>query len=59
MFRKQLVEAGVLTEEIEARLAAEIKAIVDDATEYAEREPDPDPATATRFVYHDEPSGSS
>ena len=59
MFRKQLVEAGVLTEEIEARLAAEIKAIVDDATEYAEREPDPDPATATRFVYHDEPSGTS
>src|SRR6185295_3260671 len=36
MFRKQLVDAGVLTEAIEARLAAEIKAAVDDATEYAE-----------------------
>jgi 2-oxoisovalerate dehydrogenase E1 component subunit alpha len=56
-FRKQLVEAGVLTEEIEARLAAEIKAVVDDATEYAEHQPDPDPATATRYVYHDEPDG--
>jgi len=59
MFRKQLVDAGVLTEEIEARLAAEIKAAVDDATEYAESQPDPDPATATRFVYHDEPGETS
>jgi 2-oxoisovalerate dehydrogenase E1 component alpha subunit len=59
MFRRQLVDAGVLTEEIEARLAAEIKATVDDATEYAEQQPDPDPATATRFVYHDEPGGTS
>jgi len=59
MFRKQLVDAGVLTEEIEARLAAEIKAAVDDATEYAESQPDPDPGTATRFVYHDEPGGTS
>jgi len=59
MFRKQLVDAGVLTEEIEVRLAAEIKAAVDDATEYAESQPDPDPGTATRFVYHDEPGGTS
>ena len=46
-FREQLRDAGVLTDEIEARLAAEIAAAVEDATEYAEREPDPDPATAT------------
>ena len=59
MFRKQLVDAGVLTEAIEVRLAAEIKAAVDDATEYAESQPDPDPGTATRFVYHDEPGGTS
>ena len=50
-FRAQLREAGVLTDEVEARLAAEIGAIVDDATEYAESQPDPDPATATRYVY--------
>src|SRR5580765_670272 len=31
-FRKQLVDAGVLTEEAEARIAAELKAAVDDAT---------------------------
>ena len=51
LFRDQLREAGVLTEEIEARLTAEITAAVDDATEYAESQPDPDPATALRYVY--------
>ncbi|HEX5147679.1 MAG TPA: thiamine pyrophosphate-dependent dehydrogenase E1 component subunit alpha [Candidatus Limnocylindrales bacterium] len=50
-FREQLRDAGVLTDEIEARLTAEIKAIVEDATDYAEAQPDPDPAGATRFVY--------
>jgi 2-oxoisovalerate dehydrogenase E1 component alpha subunit len=56
-FREQLREAGLLTDEIEARLAAEIKAEVDDATEYAESQPDPDPALATRFVYADGTEG--
>jgi 2-oxoisovalerate dehydrogenase E1 component alpha subunit len=51
LFRAQLVEAGVLTPEIEARLTAEIAAAVDDATEYAEGEPDPDPSTGLRYVY--------
>ena len=50
-FREQLRGAGVLTEEIEARLTAEIAAVVEDATEYAEAQPDPDPAGATRYVY--------
>lgn len=50
-FRDQLRDAGVLTDEIEAGLTAEIKAAVDDATDYAESQPDPDPATATRYVY--------
>jgi 2-oxoisovalerate dehydrogenase E1 component alpha subunit len=52
-FREQLREAGVLTEEIETRLGAEIKAAVEDATDHAEAQPDPDPATATRYVYAD------
>ena len=43
LFREQLREAGVLTDEIEARLTAEIKAAVEDATDYAEAQPDPDP----------------
>ncbi len=58
-FRTQLSEAGVLTDEIEARLSAEIKAAVEDATDYAEAQPDPDPATATRYVYADEPVAPS
>ncbi len=50
-FREQLVGAGVLTAEIEAALSAEISAIVTDATDFAESEPDPQPSTAMRWVY--------
>jgi 2-oxoisovalerate dehydrogenase E1 component alpha subunit len=55
LFRAQLVEAGILTDEVEARVASEVKAAVDDATEYAESQPDPDPATAMRYVYAESP----
>ena len=55
-FREQLREAGVLTDEIEANLNAAIKGTVDEATEYAEAQPDPDPSGATRYVYAD-PAG--
>jgi 2-oxoisovalerate dehydrogenase E1 component alpha subunit len=51
VFRERLRDARVLSDEIEERLAGEIKAAVDDATDYAEAQPDPDPATATRYVY--------
>ncbi|HEY4634240.1 MAG TPA: thiamine pyrophosphate-dependent dehydrogenase E1 component subunit alpha [Candidatus Limnocylindrales bacterium] len=51
VFRGQLVDAGVLTPEAEERVAAEVRAAVDDATDYAEAQPDPDPATAMRYVY--------
>jgi 2-oxoisovalerate dehydrogenase E1 component alpha subunit len=51
VFRAQLRDAGVLTDAIEERLAAEIKDAVHDATEFAEAEPDPDPSTAMRYVY--------
>ncbi len=50
-FREQLRDAGVLTEAIEARLTSEIEAAVNDATDYAEAQPDPDAATGTRYVY--------
>jgi len=58
-FRAQLREAGVLTDEIEARLLAEITAAVHDATEYAEAEADPDPETAMRYVYAGDPEDVS
>ena len=51
LFRGQLRDAGVLDEAAEAAIAAEVKTVVDDATDYAESQPDPDPATATRYVY--------
>ena len=51
LFRAQLRDAGVLTDEVEDRVRAEITAAVDDATTYAEAQADPDPATATRHVY--------
>jgi 2-oxoisovalerate dehydrogenase E1 component len=46
-----LRDAGILDDASEAAIADEIKAAVDDATEHAETQPDPDPATATHYVY--------
>jgi len=51
LFRDQLREAGVLTDELEASIAADIKREVDEATEHSESEPDPDPSTAMRWVF--------
>ena len=56
-FREQLRVAGVLTDEIDARLGAEISAVVEDATDYAETQPDPDPASAIRYVYAEADNG--
>jgi 2-oxoisovalerate dehydrogenase E1 component alpha subunit len=50
-FRDELHEGGVLDDEAEAKVAAEIKAEVDAATDYAEAQPDPDPSTAMRWVF--------
>ena len=38
----------MLTDEQESAMAAEIAALVEDATDFAEAEPDADPATAPR-----------
>jgi 2-oxoisovalerate dehydrogenase E1 component alpha subunit len=51
VFRRQLVDAGILTEEAEERIKASIKADVDDATDYAESQPDPTPSTAMKWVF--------
>ena len=50
-FRAELQAAGVLTDEVEARIASGINAAVDDATEFAEAEPDPDVLTAMDHVF--------
>jgi len=57
IFRAQLREAGVLTDELEAALVTEISAIVDDATDFSEAEPDADPFTALDWVYADPAAG--
>ena len=59
LFRAQLREAGVLTDEAEATIAADIKAAVEDATDYAESQPDPDPSTAMRWVYAEDWPGET
>jgi 2-oxoisovalerate dehydrogenase E1 component alpha subunit len=51
VFRRQLVDVGILTEEAEERIKASIKADVDDATDYAEAQPDPTPSTAMKWVF--------
>lgn len=50
-FRSQLMDAGVVDEEKDAGFIAEARQIIDDATDWAESQPDPDPATALRSVY--------
>ena len=57
-FREQLRDAGVLTDAIDERLTAEITAAVDDATDYAEAQADPDPAGAMQYVFADGSPGS-
>jgi 2-oxoisovalerate dehydrogenase E1 component alpha subunit len=49
--RQRLRDARVLDEEREAAIAAEVKAAVDDATDWAEQQPEPDPSTALRHVF--------
>ena len=51
VFRTRLRDAGILTDTVEQQLDVEIKGIVDEATDYAEAQPDPDPATGSRYVY--------
>ena len=54
-FRDQLREAGMLDEETEAAMTAESRKVVEDATEWAEAQAEPDPATAQQNVYATEP----
>jgi 2-oxoisovalerate dehydrogenase E1 component alpha subunit len=51
VFGAYLREAGLLDDAADARIVKEAQAEVDRATEEAERAPDPDPATAHRFVF--------
>ena len=50
-FRATLLEAGVLTPEAVQELARRVAREVDEATDFAERSPLPDPSTLHRHVY--------
>jgi 2-oxoisovalerate dehydrogenase E1 component alpha subunit len=58
-FRKQLQDAGVLTDEVLTRIEAEIKAEVDEATEFSENAADPDPRTAMKWVFAEDWPGET
>ena len=51
--------AGILTPEAQERIAAGIKDAVDDATEYAEGQPDPQPTTAMKWVFAEDWPGET
>lgn len=51
LFKQTLLEQGILTEEREKELNNQIAKEVDEATEYAEQAPYPDPSTLTKHVY--------
>ncbi len=53
IFREQLRVAGLLDASIEGVLAAEISALVEDATAFAEAAAEPDPASGVDHVYGD------
>ncbi|MHB8958944.1 MAG: thiamine pyrophosphate-dependent dehydrogenase E1 component subunit alpha [Candidatus Limnocylindrales bacterium] len=53
IFRARLREAGVLDDEVEAALAADVSATVEDATAFAEAAADPEPASALDHVFAD------
>jgi 2-oxoisovalerate dehydrogenase E1 component alpha subunit len=58
-FRRELKDAGVLTDELEATIGAEVKADIDAATEYAEAADDPDPRTAMKWVFAEDWPGET
>jgi 2-oxoisovalerate dehydrogenase E1 component len=54
-FEKRLEVAGILTESQIKAIRQEVVQEIDEAAAWAEQQPDPDPATATRHVYFEGP----
>ncbi|MGZ6312653.1 MAG: thiamine pyrophosphate-dependent dehydrogenase E1 component subunit alpha [Candidatus Limnocylindrales bacterium] len=57
-FRAQLTAAGVLDAASLAAIEAEVRATVEEATDWAEAQPEPDPATAMEWVYAEPEAGA-
>ena len=54
-FHQRLVAEGTLTEEQAERIRAEARSELDAATREAEAAPDPDPRSALRYVFYEDP----
>jgi TPP-dependent pyruvate/acetoin dehydrogenase alpha subunit len=53
-FEKQLVKSGEIAKEEIQKMEKEITAIIDDAVDWAEKSPYPDPEDGLKGVYHDQ-----
>lgn len=51
-FERRLLEEEVIDDDYAARITSEIKALVDEAVEFAEASPQPDPGEVLSGVYH-------
>ncbi len=58
-FREQLLEAGILDEERLTSLDEDVRRTVEEATDWAEAQPEPDPATAMLHVYAEPEPGAA
>jgi 2-oxoisovalerate dehydrogenase E1 component alpha subunit len=56
-FQAILTKLGVLSDQRDEEIVARVKREVDDATDWAEQQPQPDPATALDHVYVEERHG--
>mgnify|MGYP005839249851 CR=1 FL=1 len=57
LFRRRLLDAGLLSEEEDRAISERVAAAVEDAATYAEQAPPPDPATVLRHVFRESPAG--
>lgn len=57
--REYLLHHGLLTDEAEAQMINQMKQIIDEATDYAEQAPFPQPEDAFTFVYAEEQGGKA
>ncbi len=55
-FYRQLTEAGMITEDERSEIEARVDAQVEEAVEFAENSPEPDPAGLLDFLYVDPPA---
>ncbi|GMK37946.1 2-oxoisovalerate dehydrogenase subunit alpha [Paenibacillus sp. CCS19] len=56
-YKQYLIDAGIWSEEQDAQLNVELRAIIDDATNYGDKAPFPTPESTLLHVYHGDSEG--